>query len=478
MRAQEYTFSVFMVFFNKYEKNMAITKEQSESIFRSEQDRIVSEWKEFLRFKSISTDPTYNNDCTHCATWLCDHLKSIGFQAELIPTISKPLVYAELASSNKNAPTVLFYGHYDVQPVDPLDAWTSPPFEPEVRNGRMYARGAEDNKGQVFYFIKAVEALIKNKVELPNLKILIEGEEESGGKAIAHSLPSIAQRIRADILMVCDTGTMSSEFGTITMGLRGIVATEVRLDGPKYDLHSGVHGGVVPNPATAIARIVASLHNADGSVAIEGFNDSIRPYDPEDLKLAESAPFDLNWYQGQVGVAATGGEKGRSFFERRGFRPTVEINGIHSGYGGPGAKTIIPSYSIAKISARLVAGQDPAKCITAIEEHIRKQVPEGLRISFISRENGAGALSLSAKSEVVKKAKAVLDQICPKPTVFMWEGASVPIIPGLAQAAGAEPLLVGFGMEEDLIHAPNESFSIEQFRLGFLYVALFLQDIR
>jgi acetylornithine deacetylase/succinyl-diaminopimelate desuccinylase-like protein len=467
---------------------MALNKTELKELFAKEESRIYQEWKDFLRFKSISTDPSYEQDCVACAQWLCKHLQKLGCVAELIATPSKPMVYAELKSKSSNTQTalntqaalntqtILFYGHYDVQPVDPIDSWTTPPFEPTIRNNRMYARGAEDNKGQVFYFLKALETLINNGAELPNIKILIEGEEECGSKGITATLSSIAKQIKADVLMVCDTGTLSADFATITMGLRGIMSIEIRVDGPKYDLHSGVHGGVVPNPASAISKLLASLHKPDGSIAVEGYCDSIKPYDQADLRLAESAPFDLSLYEQQVGVSASGGEQGKSFFERRGFRPTIEINGVHSGYGGPGGKTIIPAYAVAKLSCRLVAGQDPERCQKLIEKHIKDRVPDGIRLTFTCSEHGAGALSLRSSSPVIQKAKKVLDQILSKETVFMWEGASVPIIPALAEASNAEPLLVGFGMEEDCIHAPNESFGTEQFQKGFLYVGLMLQS--
>ena len=445
--------------------------------FEENKEDYINSWKRFLAFKSISADPEYDKDCLDCANWLADYLRSIKFEVEVLQTDSKPMVFAEYRSEKPKAKTLLFYGHYDVQPVDPLDLWKSDPFKPEIRDNRMYARGAQDNKGQVMYFLKAVEGAVKSGELSCNLKILIEGEEESGSKAISKALPSIKDKIKADVLMVCDTGTPSSEFATITMGLRGILSFEVRLDGAAYDLHSGVHGGVVPNPATEIARLVATLHDASGKVAVKGFYDSILPVDPEDKKLADSIPFDIKAYEQQVGVESCGGEQGLSFFDRRGFRPTVELNGISSGYSGPGGKTIIPSYAIAKISARLVAAQDPGECMRLLKEHLKANCHRGLRISFPYNEIGGGAISISSKSDIISTAKEVLDLICNSQTACMWEGASVPIVPGLAAAAGAEPLLVGFGMEEDCIHAPNESFGLEQFRKGFLYVSLMLKKL-
>lgn len=447
-----------------------------EKLYDQNQERFVSEWKELLRFQSISTDPKHNDDSHKCAAWLVEHLKKLGVEASLWPTVTKPVVYGERAGK-KGKPTVLFYGHYDVQPVDPIEKWTVPPFEPTLKEGRMYARGAQDNKGQLFYFVKAVEQLIKNDLLDCTLKILIEGEEESGGEGINDALPRWADKIKADVVMVCDTGTIHEDYAAITMGLRGIDSLEIKLSGPLYDLHSGVHGGVILNPATEIARLVATLHNPDGSIAIPGYYDGIPEIDAEDRKLANAAPFDLAGYEKQIGAPPTGGEQRFTPVERRGFRPTIEINGIHSGYGGPGHKTIIPSSAIAKISTRLVKGQDPARCMKLLIEHCKKNAPSALRFEVVEQAIGGPAVSLSAKSALVKKARAVLDEISGGKTIFIWEGASIPIVSALAEYSGGEPLLIGFGCEEDSIHAPNESFSLGQFRKGFLYAAMMLQSL-
>ena len=444
--------------------------------FETDKTSYIEDWKHFLSFKSISADPAFHEDCIDCAKWLTTYFEKLNFKVELIETESKPLVYAEYIK-DKSLKTILFYGHYDVQPVDPLDLWKSDPFKAEIRNERLYARGAVDNKGQVMYFLKALENALKSDLLNCNVKILIEGEEESGSKAISTALPGISEKIQADVLMVCDTGTLSEQFATITMGLRGILSLEVRLDGAAYDLHSGVHGGVVPNPGTSIAKLVATLHDKDGKIAVDGYYDSVAPVDPEDMKLANGMPFDIKMYEAQVGVEACGGEQGRSLFDRRGFRPTLEVNGIYSGYMGPGGKTIIPSYAIAKISARLVAGQDPDASMKLIKDHLLKYAPKGLKMSFNYNEIGGPALSLSSKAPIIAKAKQLLDSICEQETAFMWEGASVPIVPGLAKYSGATPILVGFSMEEDSIHAPNESFGIEQFRKGFLYASLMLSSL-
>lgn len=441
-----------------------------------DEGKCLSDWSEFLRFQSISTDPEYDGECIRCAEWLRDHLGSIGLEATLLETSAKPVVYAEYASPKADAPRILFYGHYDVQPADPLDEWTTPPFEPTLRDGRLYARGAEDNKGQVMYFVKAVEALLKEG-DLPvSLAFVIEGEEECGSGGIADVLESWRERLRADILMVCDTGSRAKEVCAITMGLRGIAGLTVRLSGLRTDLHSGVHGGVCPNPATELARLIATLHDSEGKIAVDGFYDDVPEPDQADLKIADSVEVPAEAYQAMSGVQPVGGEKGRSFAERRGFRPTLEVNGIHSGYGGAGMKTIIPRDAFAKITTRTVAAQDTSAALKKIEAHLLSRAPEGLVLTISESESGGSGLAVSASSPVIERAQHVLGALEVGTVELMWEGASIPIVARLAEVAGAEPLLVGFGLEEDNIHAPNESFSLEQFYRGFSYVVGFLSS--
>lgn len=443
-----------------------------------DEGKSLSDWSEFLRFQSISTDPEYDGECIRCAEWLRDHLASIGLEATLLETGTKPVVYAEYCSPKADAPRILFYGHYDVQPADPLDEWTTPPFEPTLRDGRLYARGAEDNKGQVMYFVKAVEALLQEG-ELPvSLALVIEGEEECGSGGIGDALESWRERLRADILMVCDTGSRAKDVCAITMGLRGIAGLTVRLSGLRTDLHSGVHGGVCPNPATELARLIATLHDSEGKIAVEGFYDDVPEPDAADLTIANSVDVPAEAYQAMSGVQPVGGEKGRSFAERRGFRPTLEVNGIHSGYGGAGMKTIIPRDAFAKITTRTVAAQDTRAALKKIEAHLLSRAPEGLVLTISESESGGSGLAVSASSPVIERAQRVLGELEVGTVELMWEGASIPIVARLAEVAGAEPLLVGFGLEEDNIHAPNESFSLDQFYRGFSYVIGFLSSYR
>jgi acetylornithine deacetylase/succinyl-diaminopimelate desuccinylase-like protein len=443
------------------------------SYFDTHRERFLAEWQELLRFQSVSTDPAYHGHCLECAEWLVAHLAGIGFNAEKITTATNPLVYGVLPGNPERA-TVLFYGHYDVQPVDPIELWETQPFEPTLRDGRVYARGAQDNKGQVFYFLKAVEALRASGADLPTIKVLLEGEEESGSAAMHTELRGLSKKLEAQVLMVCDTGMLGPDSPTITMGLRGIAQFQVTVHGPSVDLHSGMYGGMVLNPLQALASIVAALHRADGSVAVPGFYDGVAEVPAEDRALANAAPVDFAAVAKMIGTELEGGERAFSLTERRGFRPTLEINGIGGGYQGAGGKTVIPTHGFAKFSMRLVAGQDPRTTLDKVVAHIKTLAPRGVRIETSDEKVGGPALQLSTHSPVIKRAREALTSAFERDPVFLWEGASIPIIPLIAEVAGAEPVLVGFGLEEDQIHAPNESFSLRQFEQGFRYVTSFL----
>jgi acetylornithine deacetylase/succinyl-diaminopimelate desuccinylase-like protein len=444
--------------------------------FARNQERFISEWKEFLSFPSVSANPAYHLDCVACAEWVAGHLRKLGFHSEIWPSDTKPLVYGIL-EGDPTKDVVLFYGHYDVQPPEPLELWTTPPFEPSLRDGRMYARGAEDNKGQVFFFLKAVEALRSRGAKLPTIKVIIEGEEECGSEAMHAGLHSWREALKADILMVCDTGMVAHGVPTITMGLRGVISCEVRVHGPTMDLHSGVYGGMVLNPLHALARIVSGMHHEDGSIAIPGFYDGLAEPSPEDRARSQAAPLDLDEVSRAIGAPLVGGEKGLHPLERRGFRPTIEVNGIGGGYQGAGGKTVIPSYGMAKISSRLVEGQDPPESLEKIKRYLRSAAPVGTRVEILDESVGGKAFRLSVHAPVVKKACEAIARSFSREPVYLWEGASVPIIPQLASVSGGAPILVGFGMEEDRIHSPNESFSLRQFEEGFRYSVAFLQVV-
>jgi acetylornithine deacetylase/succinyl-diaminopimelate desuccinylase-like protein len=444
--------------------------------FESNSERFILEWKKFLGFRSISADPAYHHECVKCADWVRDHISNLGFHAEVWKTATKPLVFAE-RKGNPSKASVLFYGHYDVQPVDPLELWTSEPFEATLRDGRLYARGAQDNKGQVFFFLKALEALIAEGADLPTIKILIEGEEECGSEAMQSGLKGWGERLQADILMVADTGMLVPGVPTITMGLRGIVECEVRVYGPRMDIHSGVYGGVVLNPIQALTRMLASLHNADGSIAVPGFYDGVQEPTAEEKALVADSPINLKQLEEFLGVSLAGGEKRFSALERRGLRPTLELNGIGGGYQGAGGKTVIPSFAMAKISMRLVSGQQPQKTLSTVVKYLEQIAPEGVRVEVGDFRVGGAAFRLPAQSNVLQIARRAIKSEFNVEPHCLWEGASVPIIPALAEASGAEPLLVGFGMEEDKIHSPDESFSLRQFEEGYRYVTAFFKVI-
>jgi len=445
--------------------------------FEAGQRRYVAEWRQLLSFPSVSTDPAHERDCLDCADWLVEHISRLGFNAQRLETTGKPVVFGERPGA-PDKPAVLFYGHYDVQPADPLEAWTTPPFEPQLRGGRMYARGAQDNKGQLFAALKAVETLVEGDALDCTLKIIIEGEEESGSQGISSALERWREQLRADILMVGDTGTVSSGAPTIIMGLRGAVHLTVSLTGPTHDLHSGTHGGRAPNPAEGMACLVGRLRDATtGRIAVGKFYDQVRPPSREERELANAHDGDEASYRAETGVPSMGGEREFTPTERVGFRPSLDINGIHTGYDGAGMKTIIPSVARAKITARLVPDQDPAACLANIIRHLQDHTPEGLELRVDEQGALGPGFRLDLGSPLIRKAKAVLDQLDDRETAFLWEGASVPVVSSLAQVSGAEPLLVGFGSEQDRIHAPDESFSLDQFSLDYLYTALMLTSL-
>ena len=430
-----------------------------------------AEYFELLKFPTIGADPMHLRDCVQCAMWLKRWLEKIGADVELLlpegsglaPT--PPVLYAE-RPGDEGAPTLLFYGHYDVQPPDPLEEWTTPPFEPTEKDGRIYCRGAQDDKGQFFSFLCGLrEFLAGQKGSVPTIKFLLEGQEESGSDAIAKVAAKMKDRLRADVLLVCDTGAAADLQPAIIAGLRGVSHFTVRLTAAKCDLHSGRYGGIAPNAAQGMAELMASLHNPDGSIAVRGFCDRVEPPTDEELAAAEAAAMSDEAYRQEMGVAPVGGEKGLSVTARNSFRPTIEVNGIHSGYGGPGSKTVIPCAALAKLSMRLVPGQNPAECMALVERHLRQHTPPGMELFIEDLTGEAPAMRLPLNSPMFRLAADVLGTLDPRGAVFQWDGASIPIVSTLARLSGAAPLLVGFGQGEDRIHSPNESFSWRQFML-------------
>ena len=438
-------------------------------------ERYLSQLREFLSFQSISTDPAFKPACGECAKWVCSHLESIGFQSELKQTETLPVVFARYRVSS-TAPTVVVYGHYDVQPPGDLSDWTSPPFEPHVRDGRIYARGAVDNKGQLFFVIKALENLIAHKALTCNITLVVEGEEESGSGGLSAKLPEWKNELAGDVLLVCDTG-MPSGKPTIMVGLRGIAGLTFELHGPARELHSGYHGNLAKNPALHLAKILAAMTNADGSVAVPGFYDGIAPVDDSLRALINSQPFDPIAYEQETGCPPTGGEATYPVAERVGLRPSIDIHGILSGYAGPGIKTIVPPWARATLSTRLVLGQKPQRIIELLEYFIRERTPTDMRLKVIERDLGGPALLVSPEHPTLKLCASVLTEVFEVPPVYRCHGASIPVLSELAHVSGAQPVIAGFSLESDRLHASNESFGLDRMRRGFLYICRFLSRL-
>ena len=447
--------------------------------FEAHREAILEEWFAFLRLPTVGADPRRLGDCARAAASLKRFLRPLGFDVDIFSPQTPnpvPVLIAERVGERPEM-TALFYGHYDVQPEDPLTEWKTPPFEPTLIDGRVYARGAQDNKGQAFAFLQGVKALIAAGKPLPTLKIVLEGQEESGSEVLAALAPTLAARLQADVLMTCDTSCSPDGRPAIVAGLRGVQHFTVTLEGPSHDLHSGVHGGVAPNPAQGMARVLASLHRADGSIAVKGFSDLVEPPTEEEHALAMAAATPEAQYAAEVGCPPVGGARGTDAVTRGSFLPTIEINGIHSGYGGPGSKTVIPATAIAKLSMRLVPRQIPSETFAAVQKHLKKHCPRGMKLTISDACPGAPGFRLPLGSPVFRLAADVLEQMDSRGAVYRWEGASIPIIATLRHISGAAPLLVGFGREEDRIHCPNESFGIDQFVQVMTWSSLMLSAL-
>ena len=432
---------------------------------------------ELLRFPTVGAEKEHLRDCVQCATWLKKWLKGIGAEAELLTAdFNPPVVYAEL-KGQEGAMTVLLYGHYDVQPADPLGEWETPPFEPTVKEDRVYCRGAQDDKGQMFAFLCGVRELAERKV---NLKILLDGQEESGSVGLFKLLEDKAfrKRLSADVMLVCDTSAAADLRPAIVAGLRGVNHFTVTLTAANRDLHSGEYGGIAPNAAQGMIELMASLHNADGSIAVAGFRDGIEPPSHEELEAAEAGMATEEMYAKDIGTEPCGGQLGKTIVQRNCFEPTIEVNGIHSGYGGPGSKTIIPCQAIAKLSTRLVPGQNPAKTYEDVKRHLKDHCPKGMQVELSELTGDSPAFRLPLASPLFRLAEDVLNGMDPRGAVFQWDGASIPVIAAIREASGAAPLLVGWGQPEDRIHSPNESYSVRQFEAAKTWAKLILPSLR
>ncbi len=444
--------------------------------FRQHQSDFLEGLKAFLRIPSISTLSEHKPDIRRAAEFVRNELLTAGMtSAELIEGNGNPLVYAEwLAAPGK--PTVLFYGLYDVQPADPLDEWKSPPFEPTVRGNDIFARGAVDDKGQVYLQIKAVESLLKTTGKLPvNVKFLLEGEEETGGEHIEAYVKTRPPRLQADAAVVCDTEMFAPELPTICVGLRGMVYAELFVEGASHDLHSGVYGGAAPNPIQAIAEILCALKDRQGHLLIPGFYDRVVPPSQKERAAWATLPFDEKEYtEKEMGARELVGEPEIPLFERAWARPTLEVHGIGGGFTGEGAKTVIPARAVAKISTRLVADQRPAEAIEQLRAAVAAVCPRGVTAELKVLHTGAPSLT-NPDNPFIHAAAAAMKEIFGKETVYIRSGGSIPIVGVFDQYMGIPSVMMGFGLPDDNLHAPNEKFHLPNFYRGIEAVARYLE---
>lgn len=443
------------------------------------QERFVEQLKQWLAIPSISTLVENAEDVYEAAEWARNKLVFMGFtEVRTIPTNGHPLVYSEWRTDPKQ-PTLLIYGHYDVQPVDPLYEWESPPFEPEVRGGNLYARGASDDKGQVMLVLAALEAWLKVEGDLPvNVKILLEGEEEAGGSGVERFVTRNPGLLKADAALICDTSMFSAEQPSIINGLRGILYTEIEVTGPERDLHSGSYGGIAPNPIHALCVLISRLKGEDGVINIPELREHIQEPDSEERAFLKNDPLNVEAsLLKEMGVKQFVGEEAYSPLERLGLRPTLEVHGIRGGFVGDGAKTVIPSKALAKVSLRLPSELDPNEVFVWLDKAVKEHMPSGYNVKAVNLHGGRG-ISVDPENRYVRAAAASLKTVYGREPVFMREGGSIPIAALCNSVLKVPVVLMGFALPDDNIHAPNEKFSLEQFKSGMKVVAEFLERIK
>ncbi|HEX6134260.1 MAG TPA: dipeptidase [Longimicrobiales bacterium] len=439
-------------------------------------DRFREELFDFLRIPSVSASSEHRADTRRAAQWLMDRMTDAGLEVSLHDTAGHPIVLGEWRGAGDGAATVLIYGHYDVQPPEPLELWTTPAFEPQVRDGRIYARGSVDDKGQLYLHIKAIEAHLKGNGRLPvNLIVLAEGEEEVGSEHLMPFVEQHAKRLKPDAVVISDSSMFAPGMPSIGASLRGLAYFEIRVRGAKSDLHSGTYGGAVANPAAALARIIASFHDADGHILIDGFYDDVRAA-PEFVEQIRTLPFDEQEYRAEVGVAELFGEKGYTTYERLWVRPTCEVNGLLSGYTGEGSKTVLPAHAMAKVSCRLVPDQEPKKIRTLFEKHVRKVTPKGVTVEVLEL-HGGNPWRAKLEGPLYDAAARALRDAFGRDVIYAGEGGSIPIVSEFERVLGAPVLLMGFGLPGENAHAPDEWMSVENFEKGTQASARLLEEL-
>lgn len=433
--------------------------------------------KEFLRIPSVSTDSKFKLDVHKAAQFVHDYLSKIGFEhVEIQETKGHPLVYAEWLNAGEDAPTVLVYGHYDVQPADPIELWETDPFEPTIRNGRLYARGASDDKGQVFMYLAVFEAFLKTTGKLPiNVKVCIEGEEEIGSENLYELLQSKKEKFNADFAMISDSGMVTEGQPTILYGLKGFTGLEFTIHGPENDLHSGIYGGAVQNPLMAMAHVLASMKDQNEVVLVENFYDDVEPLTDDERKLMKDVPSED--FVKTTGIPETVSESGYTAVEHTMARPTLEINGMFGGYQGEGTKTIIPSSATAKLTCRLVPGQDPEKIQDALVKHIEKHLPKGVTVSIERESLSAKAYKVDPNHPLIQKAAKSYGDAFNQEAVFVRMGGSIPVVEWIDDIFKMPIVLLGFGTPDDRLHSPNESFLLENYDLGLVTIVNYLTSL-
>lgn len=431
---------------------------------------------ELLRFRSISGQREYAADVRACGKWLAQHLSQIGFKARLIPTRGNSVVYAEYITA-RNLPTVLYYGHYDVQPTEPHDLWKSPPFDPVIRKGYIYGRGTADDKGQVFAQIKGLEAVLRATGSLPvNVKMIIEGEEEITPSNLPQFLNEHKDMLQADVCVISDTAQFDKSTPAIVVGLRGNASAELTVYGPNRDLHSGAYGGSVANPINMLCHLISKLHNTRGKIAVPGFYQHVKPITEDEKRQFAELPFDARDYISESGAPALHGEEGYTTYERLWLRPALDVNGITGGHQGEGPKTIIPAWASAKISFRLVADQKPNDILDKLEKYLKQISPKSVRLELL-KYGGTPAVTVSSHSPWLEAARRALRRGFGREAVLVKDGASIPVVNDVKAILGLDSLLLGFCQSDDNVHSPNERLRVRDFENGCKIAAVLPEEL-